>query len=93
MRFTFPSASSAGPHSRVVDYRVEIVRAETGEKVIERLVAQDFASLSESRTLKESAKCVFGRGEIPERAKPRVTVTLLNAGGKGGKQIKREFAI
>ena len=93
VRFTFPCASSAGPHSRVVDYRVEIVRAETGEKVIERLVAQDFASLSESRTLKELGRCVFGRDEIPEHVKLRVTVTPLNAGGKGGKEIKKEFMI
>ena len=93
VRFTFPCAVSAGPHSRVVDYRVEIVRAETGEKVIERLVAQDLISLSESRTLKEPGKCVFGRDEIPENVKLRVTVTPLNAGGKGGKQIKKEFMI
>ena len=93
VRFTFPCASSVGPYSRVVDYRVEIVRAETGEKVVERLVAQDLASLSESRTLKEPGKCVFGRDEVPEHVKLRVTVTPLNAGGKGGKQIKREFTI
>ena len=93
VRFTFPCAVSAGPHSRVVDYRVEIVRAETGEKVIERLVAQDLISLSESRALKEPGKCVFGRDELPGHVKLRVTVTPLNAGGKGGKPIQREFAI
>ena len=93
VRFTFPCASSVGPHSRVVDYRVEIVRAETGEKVVERLVAQDLASLSESRTLKEPGKCVFGRDEVPEHVKLRVTVTPLNAGGKGGKHIQKELTI
>ena len=93
VRFTFPCASSVGPHSRVVDYRVEIVRAETDEKVVERLVAQDLASLSESRTLKEPGKCVFGRDEVPEHVKLRVTVTPLNACGKGGKPIRREFTI
>ena len=93
VRFTFPCALSVGPHSRVVDYRVEIVRAETGEKVVERLVAQDLASLSESRTLKEPGKCVFGRDEVPEHVKLRVTVTPLNACGKGGKPIRREFTI
>ena len=91
--FTFPCAASVGPHSRVVDYRVEIVRAETGEKVIERLVAQNLISLSESRTLKEPGRCVFGRDEMPEHVKLRVKVTPLNAGGKGGKQIQKEFMI
>ena len=46
-----------------------------------------------SRTLKEPGRCLFGRDEIPEHVKLRVAVTPLNAGGKGGKEIKKEFMI
>lgn len=93
VRFTFPCASSVGPHSRVIDYRVEIVRAADGSKVIDRLVAQNHITLAEKRTLKASGLCVFGKDELPSSTPLRVRVTPLNAGGKGGKSIEREFAI
>lgn len=93
VRLTFPCASGVGPHSRVVDYDVEVVRAADGSKVIGRTVAQDLVSLSERRTLAVPGLCVFGRDELPAGVGLKAKITPLNAGGKGGRPLVREFRI
>ena len=92
VQLTFPSASSVGPHSRVMRYRVVVAKSD-GVVVIERLVSPAFLCLSERRTLKEPAVCAFGLDELPRGEKLVATVTPLNAGSKGGKPIQKEFTI
>ena len=88
---SFPSAKSTGPHGRVIDYRVEISDAATGRTMIERLVQQEWASLSERRSLSRNGWCAFGKNELPSGARLSVRVTPINAGGKGGKPLTKEF--
>lgn len=90
LQLSFPSASSVGPHSRVMRYRVVVTKAD-GAAVVERIVAPAFTCLSERRSLKAKGMCAFGPGELPRGEKLVATVTPLNAGGKGGKSISREF--
>ena len=85
---TFPSASSVGPHSRVMRYRV-VVAKENGTAVIERIVSPAFVCLSERQSLMTPGVCAFGADELPHGEKLRVTVTPLNAGGRGGKSISK----
>lgn len=87
---TFPSASSVGPHSRVMRYRVTIAKAD-GTAVAEHLVAPPFICLAERRSLEARGTCAFGLGELPRGEKLVATVTPLNAGGKGGKALSGEF--
>ena len=89
---TFPSASSVGPHSRVMRYRVTVTKAD-GAAVAERVVAQPLVCLSERRSLKASGMCAFGLDELPSGEKLVATVTPLNAGGKGGKSIRKELML
>ena len=93
VHLTFPCALSVGPHSRVTDYRVEISRAADGVKLVERLVVQGDVTLAEKRTAKTPGFCAFGRSEIPSGVKLRAAVTPLNAGGRGGKPLVREFTV
>lgn len=93
IHFTFPAASSVGPHSRVVDYRVRIVRAADGVPVIERLVAQRGLSLTEHRARGFEGWCVFGVEELPRGEKLVATVIPINAGGASGKPIQKEFSL
>ena len=88
---TFPSASSVGPHSRVMRYRVVVAKAD-GTHVLERVVSPAFICLSERRSLKSPGTCAFGPDELPRGEKLLATVTPLNAGGKAGRPIQREFS-
>lgn len=93
IRISFPAASSDGPHSRVIDYRVEVLRKSDGTKVIERLVQQEGASLAEVRTLKREGWCAFGLDELPHGTALSVKVTPVNAGGRGGRALVEEFTV
>lgn len=85
-----PSASSVGPHSRVMRYRVMVAKAD-GSAVVERLVAPPLICLAERRSLEGRGTCAFGREELPRREKLVVSVAPLNAGGKSGKPISKEI--
>ena len=89
---TFPSASSAGPHSRVMRYRVTVAKAD-GTAVAERLVAPPLSCLAERRSLEARGTCAFGWDELPHGGKLIAAVTPLNAGGKAGKSISKEVMI
>ena len=89
---TFPSASSVGPHSRVMRYRVVVAKAD-GSLVAERVVSPPLVCLSERQSLKARGVCAFGADELPRGERLRATVTPLNAGGKAGKSIQKEFCI
>ena len=93
VRLSFDAASSVGPHSRAVDYRVVITRAEGGETVAERLVAQGLLGLSERRAREYRGYCAFGIDELPHGVALVATITPINAGGRGGKSISKEFKI
>ena len=93
VQLAFPCASSVGPHSRVVDYRVEVSRADDGTKLIERLVAQDGISLAEHRTQTYPGRCGFGADELPRGVRLVARVTPLNAGGKGGRPLETAFSV
>jgi len=88
----FPSASSVGPHSRVMRYRVVVAKAD-GTHVMERVVSPPLVCLSERRSIKSPGECAFGLDELPRGEKLLATVTPLNAGGKAGKSIQKEFSI
>ena len=92
VQLAFPSASSVGPHSRVVRYRVVVAKMD-GTNVIERVVSPALVCLSERQSLKALGMCAFGADELPRGEKLRAMVTPLNAGGKGGRSISREFEI
>ena len=91
LRLSFPAAKSVGAHGRVVDYSIEIRDASTGRTVIERLVQQECDTLAERRTLERKGWCAFGKGELPAGMRLVASVTPLNAGGKGGKPLVKEF--
>lgn len=93
VHFTFPAASSVGPHSRVIDYRVVVTRAADAAPVAERLVAQNGLSLSETRARVHDGWCAFGAEELPSGEKLLATIIPLNAGGKAGKPIRKEFSL
>ena len=89
---TFPSASSVGPHSRVMRYRVVVAKAD-GSLVAERVVSPPLVCLSERRSIRSPGTCAFGLDELPRGEMLRATVTPLNAGGRAGKPIQKEFSI
>lgn len=91
VRVEFPCAVAAGPHGRVIDYRVEVLRAANGERVLERLVQQEYATLSERRTREHAGWCAFGLDELPAGERLTVRVTPLNAGVKAGRPIEGIF--
>ena len=86
----FPSASSVGPHSRVMRYRVVVAKAD-GTLVAERVVSPPLVCLSERRSLKSPGTCAFGLDELPCGERLCATVTPLNAGGRSGKPLQKEF--
>ena len=88
VRVEFPCAVATGPHGRVIDYRVEVLRTANGEKALERLVQQEYATLSERRTREHVGWCAFGRDELPADSVLTFRVTPLNAGGKAGRPIE-----
>lgn len=87
LRIEFPCAKSTGPHSRVMDYRVEIFTADGADKITERLVSQEMTSFSEKRTLERPGWCAFGLSELPADTELSVRVTPINAGGRGGRPL------
>ncbi len=91
VRVEFPCAVATGPHGRVIGYRVEVLRASDGEKVLERLVQQEGVTLSERRTRKHAGWCAFGLDELPANGRLTIRVTPLNAGGKPGRPIEGDF--
>ena len=93
VRVEFPCAVATGPHGRVIDYRVEVLRTATGEKILERLVQQEYATLSERRTQEHAGWCAFGRDELPADAYLTFRVTPLNAGGKAGRPIEGKWPV
>ena len=93
VQLTFPSASSVGPHSRVVRYCVVITKAADGVRVLERVVAPSLSCLSERQSLKEPGTCAFGLDELPHGERLVASVTPLNAGGKAGKSISGDILL
>jgi hypothetical protein len=90
---TFPSARSADGHGRVVDYLVEVFDRAAGRVVLSRLVQQEWGTLSEKCSLARSGWCAFGIDELPRATRLAVRITPMNAGGKSGKAIEKEFRI
>lgn len=82
----FPCASSVGPHSRVVDYAVDVRKAD-GSLLLERLVQQEFASLAEKRTMANPGWCAFGPDELPRGEKLTFSITPMNAVGRKGRRL------
>ena len=93
IRLSFPCAVGVGTHSRVVDYRVVISRRDGGGVVAERLCAQPKATLAERHALLEGGCCIFGRQEIPSNVRLVAKVTPLDAAGKAGMPLTKEFTI
>ena len=92
LRIDFPAAKGTSLHSRVVDYRVEVFSGD-GNRVAERLVAQEYVAQAEKRTLQHSGWCAFGLEELPSGKDLVVRVTPMNAGGKSGKSIEGKCRI
>lgn len=93
LRMKFPCAKSTGPHSRVMDYRVEVLAADGMKKIAERLVAQEMTSFAEKRTRAYPGWCAFGLDELPTGKDLLVRVTPINAGGRCGSPLEAHYVI
>ena len=90
---SFPPAKSVDDSGRVVDYRIEVCDNAAKQMVVERLVQQEWGTLSEESSLSRRGWCAFGIDELPRKTQLLVRITPLNVGGKGGKPIEKEFCI
>lgn len=93
LRIEFPCAKSTGPHSRVMDYRVEVFAADGTTKIAERLVSQEMVSYAEKRMLASPGWCAFGLEELPAGKELAVRVTPANAGGRCGRPLEGRYRI
>ena len=91
-RVSFPPALPAKRNGRAVDYALEVTDGETGRVVAKRLLVQPKLTLAERRLgRKETVFCLIRTTDLQDVAKPVFSVTPLNAIGKAGKRLRKEF--
>lgn len=88
------AARGDGAHARAVSYIFAAIDAETGLRIAEKRVLQDWIACSEDRASCRPAWCAFAFSELPKGRPLRFSAVPLNAAGHAGRAIEsKEFVV
>lgn len=87
-RVSFPSALATKGNGRVTDYLVAVRKPDSGTPLLSRMVSQPKMTLAERR-LESGDKiyCLIKAEDLKDMQDLEVTVTPMNAAGKGGRPL------